>query len=800
MKTGTVKGQGKFRVRKPNEVSDDTESKNDPGFYRSNEQGPSQSIQIQFESDNDISQSTISSGNNQNSVVGGKKIQVSPVKNEISMKPHKAHRRSSRHQMAACCNCKRRRKKCDGKYPICSSCEHLNLDCTMIFAPTGKEIPRNYIETLETKINVLEGEIEAKKLQRQQNQQQQHHNQVIIQQDSKAPNAKKQVSCGNGKEDFAQQVGMITVGSAEDPRYIGEASAYSIAKAIARSISCYSKNKQDHIDAVPGDKTPNNNKVDTKSVSWSPSLKVPFFQPSSAVAQNYLEAYKEAVQYQYPFMDWDEVQSWFKEVMDKGPNTKSPDAKFFIYMIFAMGTQLLDSQPGTEGCTRAYYDKAFESVCDVVEQTTLHAVQAFLLLAVFSQKVPDGASVWQTTGLAIRGAVALGLHRNPHDSGLLSNRCLLSEDCKHHIDQMRLRVFWSAYGIERMNGLVLGRPFSISDLDIDAPMPELTPETKVAIEVIKLRRIQSEISDFVNQPSRFIKSPEDQENARKDIVQKLNSWIMHFPCKDNARTPFEVTNWPVISYHNSITVLLRPLVLQVAHLQNQASQGHLQWFRVFAESTSVICLSYKSMYLKGLFRYMWLTVHSCFVAGISFLYCIWLDQSLHILKWKNQSIIYETIAACSSILYVLAERWRTGCIFRDTFERLASIVKDGMNTNSITNEKKLVSLTPSQSESPVSNLPAAPTLNTSASLPATLSMPAEGSDYYQNIVLSPSMQASPGIDYLLDPQLSAAVDILRFPAKKGQAQDNTDKLWELLDTTGDKFLRRIFADMKDSAE
>lgn len=76
----------------------------------------------------------------------------------------KTHRRSSKHQMAACCGCKRRRKKCDGKYPVCSDCEHLGLQCTLIYPPKGQEISRDYLERLEKKVQRLQKEMDIKNM------------------------------------------------------------------------------------------------------------------------------------------------------------------------------------------------------------------------------------------------------------------------------------------------------------------------------------------------------------------------------------------------------------------------------------------------------------------------------------------------------------------------------------------------------------------------------------------------------------------------------------------------------------
>lgn len=661
-------------------------------------------------------------------------------------KPAKRHRRSSKHQMAACCNCKRRRKRCDGKYPTCSLCKRLGLECTTVFAPTGREIKRDYIDTLEKRIEELNNVVKDKELQTiddQQNYKELGRLELNYQSSTSCPS-----------DNFAARVGMITVGAADDPRYIGEASIYPIAKAIAHSISCYSAKQFPPPSAVTIHDTPS-------------TVDAPFYQPSRPLAESYLSIYHEAIQIQYPFLDWTEVKDWFEEVMRNGVETKNGDAKFFIYMIFALGVQLLNLPSGAHGCTKAYYDMAFESLCGIVEHTTIHAVQAFLMLAVFSQKIPDGASVWQTTGMAIRAAVALGMHRGYDDF------------IDQTADDLRSRIFWSAYGIERMNGLVLGRPFSISDIDIDTPLPKETPDTKLAIQVIKLRQIQSSISTFIYKPARLLGNPEEIDSTRIQIVLELNNWARNFPYKQSAHIALETKAWPVISYHNSLTILLRPVVLEVARLREKAPQNYIRWFQVFADSASTICLSYKTMYLRGFFRCMWLTIHGCFIAGISFLYCLWLDQFMHVLKWKRSSIIYDTINACSSILYVLAERWKGGVMFRDTFEHLEAIMKESLNSSGYL---KFESKIDEADNNGKINLPTP--------------QPEITDELDKAILGSKDMNISP--EYLQG--LQDDIQNCKFPQTTSKAQEfieDTDKLWEFLDTTGDKFLKSIFSDMEE---
>lgn len=736
----------------------------------------------------------------------------------------KKHRRSSKHQMAACCNCKRRRKKCDGKYPVCSSCQKLGVDCTIIYPPTGREIKRDYLDTLEEKVQNLRLEISKvyaknKKRKTEIPKKKDFQNGVLASPPSSTDDALSlqesnieshlklqnelpdpiifsgSVDPGLTQTDqtqstLAEQVGMMSLCVAGEPRYIGETSAYSMAKAIASSISCYKIN-QDGYGLIP-DCSANPDSMafadvqmlsNEASNSTGGSLLHPdqrFVKPSKDIMMTYLNSYYNSVQCQYPFLDWDQIKDWYRLILS--PTKSTPkyilwEANFFIYMIFAISTQVLETDSNDSGLTKTYYDKAFETVRPVVEDTTVHAVQAYLLMAVFSQKMPDGGSIWQTTGLAIRTAIALGLHRKPYCSRTTTS---VDQVNRKHKD-LRARIFWSAYGIERINGVVLGRPFSISDVDIDAPLPIETNNTRVACHVVRLRRIQSNICTFIYKPTKLLGSAKELENTRVQIILELNDWMKTFPSKANAKSTFETDNWSLISYHNSILLLLRPVILELGKKKLNAPPQYLEWFKVFTESSSTICLNYKNMYLKGKLSYTWLAMHCCFVSGISFLYSIWLDCSLHILKWKRKSLIYETINACSIILYVLSERWHEASVFRDGFERMSTIVKnyiDESGSHSFKDDTGDI-------------------LRNGVFENGSINM-----NYYLKAPKSDSNGIRPKIT------LDGETDGIMFPSGEDSEErkkpDKTnsdfadmDKVWEFLDTTGDKYLRDIFSDMED---
>ncbi|OUM51166.1 hypothetical protein BVG19_g253 [[Candida] boidinii] len=625
------------------------------------------------------------------------------IKEGASKLIKRKRRSGGKHQMAACAACKLKRKKCDGLYPVCSGCIKRGTECTIVDATTGREIPRNYIETLEKNIKNLQEQtdrfldIEKKysKLLKAVNVYQNDFNtekknnnskdgvvhQEFHKQEPQETIKPVDISKAKGNEtpapekskDLASDIGFLTLNATSESGFLGPSSACSIAKAISLAI---------------GGRSGFSGATTTSSVNESyikETMEMPFKKPTMRSGEIYLTAYKNFVHLQYPFLNWDSILSKFEDVIVR--DSKDQESLFFIYMIFAIGCLLLeDSTPHTSSIyTLTFYKKAFENIGQIVEASNLTTVQAYLLIAVFSQKIPDGPSIWQTTGLAIRIAVALGLHREPYKS----RRRQSSESLKA-IQDLKARVFWSAYGMERINGLVLGRPFSIADIDIDAPYPDDTEENAVAIHVIRLRRIQSNICTFVYKPHKFSDNVEEIDATRVQILLELKDWMSTFPAKVNPTSTYDTNNWSIVSYHNCVLLLLRPVVLAIAKLKEKSSTRLLEWFKVFTQSASSICLNYKLLHSKGKLSYTWMTIHCCFVSGMSFMYCLWLDKSLKLLQWRSKSHIYDTISACSMILYVLAEKWPRAKVFRDTFDRMSKTVLNSENGNGEIQENRKV--------------------------------------------------------------------------------------------------------------
>jgi hypothetical protein len=105
-----------------------------------------------------------------------------------------------------------------------------------------------------------------------------------------------------------------------------------------------------------------------------------------------------------------------------------------------------------------HYNAALTHLNEILQFHDTRSIITLLLLAIYCLRAPGGPGAWTYIGLAMRICIDLGLHRRTR---------------KKRLDvetEMRKRIFWTCYFLDRQVSIVLGRPFAISDHDIDLPV------------------------------------------------------------------------------------------------------------------------------------------------------------------------------------------------------------------------------------------------------------------------------------------------------------------------------------------
>lgn len=290
----------------------------------------------------------------------------------------------------------------------------------------------------------------------------------------------------------------------------------------------------------------------------------------------------------------------------------------------------------------------------------------------------------------MRLCIEFGMHRrNPQQSASATDY------------ELQKRLFWSCYSLDRQTSLILGRPFAISDRQIDAELPITMndPATTTAlaqdistsppnlasfIHMVRLRRIESKIFEEIYRVDEAAFTSEIQINS---MIAELDQWRASSPLSHpDSQHIYESENHYELYYHKAIRLLVQSRILD--------SSYHDQWLKVCVRSCGQILQSYKRLHQNFAIGFTTMAVHSIFVAGITILYCLWVNRSLFGISTMND------IRACSTVLFIIAERRPSARKYRDAFETLATAVIDIIESDGVGSRPSLTG-TPGATIDPV---------------------------------------------------------------------------------------------------
>lgn len=208
---------------------------------------------------------------------------------------------------------------------------------------------------------------------------------------------------------------------------------------------------------------------------------------------------------------------------------------FFLYMIISILTSV---NQNTLSVSDHYKRKAFKHVNSVWgpsknenddEITRLEMLQSLLLWSQYSMMRPGTPDAWYLIGISIRFCIELGLHIEPERVSMIGDLPFVTE--------LKRRLFWSCYCLDKQASICYNRPFGIWDLQIDVKLPSLLDDLslmpksmktitnirgnpalkKNSLHFIKLRIIQSDILNFINDKQHQVRVSDQNEDG--DVLE-----------------------------------------------------------------------------------------------------------------------------------------------------------------------------------------------------------------------------------------------------------------------------------------
>lgn len=236
-----------------------------------------------------------------------------------------------------------------------------------------------------------------------------------------------------------------------------------------------------------------------------------------------------------------------------------------LHLVYAISGRFLETTGETgDFHSELHCERAIASLDEIIQRHAgLRSIQILTLLSLYNLRSPRGPGAWTFCGLAMRQCIELGLHRRTRLKWPL-------------IEEMRRRVFWTVYCLDRQVSIILGRPFAISDRDIDVELPtdveennedeallrrlqeearrngtQSPPASSTSmtgfIYICRLRIIESDIQQTIY---RVDKAPPDMRNDVEGFIARLEHWRSQMPLDARKLPDFDTMR--VDGYENYV--------------------------------------------------------------------------------------------------------------------------------------------------------------------------------------------------------------------------------------------------------
>lgn len=304
---------------------------------------------------------------------------------------------------------------------------------------------------------------------------------------------------------------------------------------------------------------------DPSTINETPPL------PPLQVADELLDAFYRHTQSRYPYVDWIRLREWHAErdLVCTSPGHGQGDREvgsFFIWMTYAIGAQLVTRH--SIETPASYFQQACKHMDAALALSNLTSVRALLFVLFYAFRSQSGPPLYLFSGHVMRLCLEFNLHRRatPGTDPLMA--------------ETRKRIFWSAYCLDRLIGLASGRPFCVSDHDIDielpvdidvdntdphailqlqqgAPSPYGGRETNMTSAIHIIRHYQYRSKAHTTLYARNVLPPTQQ--VVTDLLSELEEWRRQIPNDTTSASQSQLKFQ--MMYFQAVLLTLRPAVV-----------------------------------------------------------------------------------------------------------------------------------------------------------------------------------------------------------------------------------------------
>lgn len=235
----------------------------------------------------------------------------------------------------------------------------------------------------------------------------------------------------------SHEIGLLSLGGSQDARYIGPSSGYFLARVMLTKGSSQ---------AVTGSRDMAFTTDLIETVQSAASL------PAREIADQICDAFFDTIHAVYPVLH----RPTFAKMLDQMYSLQGaePPVAFTVYMTLALGSLVVSQRLKARLPSESYCLSALRYFDRINVENSLQGLQCLLLLLIFTLHNPHvRVNIWYLLYQTIGAVVDLGLQR---DVTTQSGISLLEQE-------MRTRVFWVVFMLDRVIATTMGRPIGLRD-------------------------------------------------------------------------------------------------------------------------------------------------------------------------------------------------------------------------------------------------------------------------------------------------------------------------------------------------
>ncbi|KAI9171468.1 Positive regulator of purine utilization [Paramyrothecium foliicola] len=350
--------------------------------------------------------------------------------------------------VSACSRCRAAKVKCDGKLPACTACEKAGREneCSAANDQFARGKERSYVAALELRIEKLERRLQYAKSRKA--------SVALHDTDSTALEAQPD------RRDSLATIRAAIHRKAARNRETSDVNSlvsdfgYLSVNATTRDFEPSASNMTFArlvLAAVTNDPLPESTQ---------------FALPSRQNANSIVQYYMANMYSLFPCFSETSLLTLVDDLYHHDERVLKDSDYWLVYLVLAIGSTAQSQRVG---------DEHYTSGVDFVGQALIYAdralapgyvtqIQSLLLLTQYAMLDPAHFDSWHLIGFTARAIVDLGFHQDPPLSSV-SDRITLD---------MRRKIFYSVYAIDRAISMVHARTFSFTDDSINVAFPSLS--------------------------------------------------------------------------------------------------------------------------------------------------------------------------------------------------------------------------------------------------------------------------------------------------------------------------------------